>query len=221
MRRLTGADVYVENQLFATLDTTTRRMNSARIGANGNGLSVRDESILLIDTVGFIRKLPHHLVTSFRATLEDIAQADLYLHVVDASHPAFEEHMAVTNNAVADIDNPNVDTVYLFNKTDMLADNEIEGLKARYPDGVFISARENTGFDQLRGVVEDFFFATNIKVEVKISAGDGRTIARARNLLREPRASFEDDICVLHGTIETDQMGRLESVPGVEIRYLL
>jgi len=221
MRRLTGADVYVEDQLFATLDTTTRRINSTGIVANGNDLSVRDDSILIIDTVGFIRKLPHHLVTSFRATLEDIAQADLYLHVVDASHPAFEEHMAVTNNAVADIDNPNVDTVYLFNKTDMLAYNEIKGLKARYPDGVFISARENTGFDHLRGVVEDFFFATNIKVEVKISAGDGRTIARARNLLREPRATFEDDICVLLGTIETDQMGRLESIPGAEIRYLL
>lgn len=224
MQRLTGADVYVEDQLFATLDTTTRRINSAGIGSgdgtDGEGSSVRDESVLLIDTVGFIRKLPHHLVTSFRATLEDIAQADLYLHVVDASHPAFEEHMAVTSNTVADIDNPNVGTVFLFNKTDMLADNEIAGLKARYPAGVFISALENTGFDQLRDVVEEFFFATNISVEVKISAGDGRTIARVRNLLRHASATFEDDICVLHGSIESDQMGRLESVPGAEIRYL-
>jgi len=82
MQRLTGADVLVRDQLFATIDTTTRRLNG-----NGHVNSGSGHDVLLIDTVGFIRKLPDHLKTSFKATLGDTAQAELYLHVVDVSHP--------------------------------------------------------------------------------------------------------------------------------------
>jgi GTP-binding protein HflX len=227
MRRLTGADVFVENRLFATLDTTTRRVQNGKNGKNGgngngndNGANTRDDSILLLDTVGFIRKLPHHLVTSFEATLEDIAQADLYLHVVDASHPAFEEHMEVTDNTVREIRSPGVGTIYVFNKIDLLSDAELARLRSRYSDGVFISARDNTGLEAMWDAVEAYYFGKNIKVEVKIPAGDGRTIARIRSLLHDPSGSFEDDVCVLHGTIESEQMGRLESVAGAQIRYL-
>jgi GTP-binding protein HflX len=221
MRRLTGADVFVENQLFATLDTTTRRIQNGKNGGNGNGGNHRVNSILLVDTVGFIRKLPNHLVTSFRATLEDIAQADLYVHVVDASHPVYEEHMEVTDNTVRDIKNPKVGTIYVFNKIDLLSDAELEGIKSRYPAGVFVSALDDTGLDGMWDAVESYFFGNNVKVEVKIPAGDGRAIARIRSLLHDPSGTFEDDVCVLHGTIESDQMGRLESVAGAQIRYLL
>jgi GTP-binding protein HflX len=226
MQRLTGAEVFIEDQLFATLDTTTRRLRTGSNGANGSngggdGTGGGRDSILLIDTVGFIRKLPHHLVTSFRATLEDIAQADLYLHVVDASHPAFEEHMEVTDNTVRDIENPGVSTVYVFNKLDRLDDTEVERLRRRYPDAVFVSARQNTGLDQLWDAVDTFFHGKNLRVEVKIPAGEGRTIARVRDILRNARGTFVDDVCVLNGSIETDQMGRLESVAGTEIRYLI
>jgi len=220
MRRLTGADVIVENQLFATLDTTTRRIQNGKNGGNGNGGNHRDNSILLVDTVGFIRKLPHHLVTSFRATLEDIAQAGLYVHVVDAAHPAYEEHMEVADNTVRDIKNPGVGTIYVFNKIDLLTDAELEGIKSRYPDGVFVSALDDTGLDGMWDAVDSYFFGENVKVEVKIPAGDGRAIARIRSLLHDPSGTFEDDVCVLHGTIESDQMGRLESVAGAQIRYL-
>jgi len=226
MRRLTGADVYIEDQLFATLDTTTRRIrngdNANRGGNGGNAIAGGDnDTILLIDTVGFIRKLPHHLVNSFKATLEDIAQANLYLHVVDASHPAFEEHMEVTDNTVHEIDNPDVETVYVFNKIDLLPNDQLAGLKARFPEAAFISARDETGLDEVWENIEGFFFARSVKVEVKVPAGDGRTIARIRGMLRDAVGSFEDDVCVLNGRIEADQMGRLESIAGAEIRYLL
>lgn len=222
MRRLTGADVYVEDQLFATLDTTTRRIQNGKNGGNGsNGEKKRTDSILLLDTVGFIRKLPHHLVTSFKATLEDIAQADLYLHVVDASHPARDEHMEVTDNTVRDIKNPGVGSIYVFNKIDLLSDSELAGLESRFPEGVFVSARDNTGLDAMWDAVEAYYFGRNVRVEVKIPAGDGRTIARIRSLLHDPLGSFEGDVCILRGTIEADQMGRLESVAGARIRYLL
>ncbi|MGD8413206.1 MAG: GTPase HflX [Candidatus Latescibacterota bacterium] len=225
MQRLTGADVFVEDRLFATLDTTTRRIQNGKNGANGNGAGgngahSRNDSILLIDTVGFIRKLPHHLVTSFKATLEDIAQAELYLHVVDGSQPAYEEHMEVTDNTVREIANPGVGKVYVFNKIDRLSNDQLEGLKSRYPDGVFVSAKDNYGMDQVWSAIDLYFFGKNVKVEVKIPAGDGRTIARIRSMLRDPSGTFEEDMCVLLGTIESDQMGRLESVAGAEIRYL-
>lgn len=224
MHRLTGADVFVEDQLFATLDTTTRRIRNGKNGGNGNGNNgpnSRGDSILLVDTVGFIRKLPHHLVTSFKATLEDIAQAHLFLHVIDASHPAYEEHMEVTDNTVREIANPGVGTIYVFNKIDRLTQPELKGLKSRYPDGVFVSAKENSGLDGMWESVDAFFFGKNVRVEVKVSAGDGKTIARIRHLLHDATGTFEEDVCVLFGTIESDQMGRLESVAGAEIRYLL
>lgn len=209
MRRLTGADVLVEDQLFATLDTTTRRIT---------GGSHRD--IFLIDTVGFIRKLPDHLMTSFRATLEDTAQADLYLHVVDASHDMYEEQMEVTDATVRSIENEDADTIYVFNKIDQLDPEWIEGLRGRHPEGVFISALEDRGVETLEKRIEDYFFSRNVKVEVKIPAGDGNGIARIRRLLHDVDGIFDDDVCVLNGTIESDQMGRLESVSNASIRYL-
>ncbi len=227
MRRMTGADVFVENQLFATLDTTTRRIRNDKNGANGGTIDKAGKrpnsnaGVLLVDTVGFIRKLPHHLVTSFRATLDDIAQADLYLHVVDAAHPAYQEHMEVTDNTIREIENPKVSTIYVFNKIDLLSEGEVVGVKARYPDGVFISAKDDIVLDAVRARIEEFFYGKNVRVEVKIPAGDGRTIARIRDVLRDAVGTFEDDICVLSGTIEFDQMGRLESVAGADVRYIL
>jgi GTP-binding protein HflX len=114
LRALTGADAFVEDRLFATLDTLTRETQF------GNGHRVR-----LVDTVGFIRKLPHHLVASFRATLEEAAEADILLHVVDASHPQWEEQVAVVDAVLADLDLNGRGArrvVHVFNKMDCLAD---------------------------------------------------------------------------------------------------
>jgi GTP-binding protein HflX len=224
MRRLTGAEVFIEDQLFATLDTTTRRIRNGHDHSNGGGTGNGDHNhgeILLVDTVGFIRKLPHHLVTSFKATLEDIAQADLYLHVVDASHPAYREHMEVTEKTVSEIHNPNVGTIHIFNKIDLLPERELVGVKARYQDGVYVSARNGVGLEEVWERIERFFYGRNMRVEVKIPAGDGRTISRIRSILHDAVGTFVDDLCVLSGTVESDQMGRLESVAGAEIRYIL
>jgi len=214
MRRLTGADVYVENKLFATLDTTTRKIR------NGNSHNGQD-AILLVDTVGFIRKLPDHLVTSFEATLGDIAQADLYLHVIDGSHPAYADHMEVTDNAVRSIDNPGVETIRVFNKIDVLAGGSLERLKARHPDGVFVSALRGGGVDDVTGRIAEYFSRGNMNVEVTLPASDGKSIARVRELLHDAVAAFQDDVCVLKGTIETSQMGRLEKLTTAKIRYLI
>ncbi len=214
MRRLTGADVVVRDRLFATLDTTTRSIRTDAPAHDASG-------ILLVDTVGFIRKLPDHLVTSFRATLQDTAQADLYVHVVDASHPARDEQIAVTDEALASIDNPGVETIRVFNKIDRLAPDALAVLRERNPDAVFVSAETGEGIDALVERIAEHFARRSVRVEVRVSAGDGRAISRVRSLLRDAEGAFDEDVCVLTGRIESAQMGRLEHVPGARVRFLL
>ena len=214
MRRLTGAEVLVRDQLFATIDTTTRRLNG-----NGNGNGHHD--VLLIDTVGFIRKLPDHLKTSFKATLGDTAQAELYLHVVDISHPAWEEQMEIADTTVSSIDNPGAQTIYVFNKIDRLATDLLEGLRSRFPDAVFVSAAEGEGMDLLGDRIDEFFYGRNVRVEVILPAGDGKTISLVRRLLHDAHNDYLNDLCVLSGTIESKLMNRLEAIPGTQVRYLI
>lgn len=208
LNALTGSDALVGDKLFATLDTMTRRLTT------GN-----HTPILLVDTVGFIRKLPHHLVESFKATLDDIAQARLYLHVVDISHPAYEEHMEVVHNTLLGIDNPNVDTIPVFNKIDKVHPLLVSTLQERFPDAAFISAGKGTGVESLKVQIERFFFGRNLAVELELPAGEGKTIAKIQSLLHNATRTFRGDRCVMKGTIETDQIGRLESIAGVKIKY--
>lgn len=226
MRELTGADVLVRDQLFATIDTTTRKMNgngSAQRNGNGNGNGHGNghHDVLLIDTVGFIRKLPDHLKTSFKATLGDTAQAELYLHVVDISHPLWEEQRDIADMTVRSIENPGVETIYVFNKIDQVSPDLLEGMKQRFPDAVFISAVDGIGIGTLRERIESFFYGKNVDVEVVLSAGDGKNISMVRELLRDAINRYEHDLCVLHGTIESRLMGRLEAIPGARVRYLM
>ncbi|MFH1754617.1 MAG: GTPase, partial [Candidatus Latescibacterota bacterium] len=201
-------DALVADKLFATLDTMTRRMTTEN-----------HTSILLVDTVGFIRKLPHHLVESFKATLDDIAEARLYLHVVDVSHPGYQEQMEVVNATLAGIDNPQVDTIHVFNKIDKVGPSVITSLQERYPGSAFISANKGVGLEELTAQIEQFFFGKNLVVVVELSAGDGKSIAKVQSLLHNITRTFRDDLCILAGTIEADQTGRLDSIPGVKIKY--
>lgn len=139
LRALTGAKAFVEDRLFATLDTKTREMKltSARRPAPDA------RSVRLIDTVGFIRKLPHHLVASFRATLEEAATADALLHVIDASHPQWEEQVRVVNEVLDDVAG-SVPVFPVFNKMDRLDGDPAFRARARleHPDAVFVSATQ-------------------------------------------------------------------------------
>jgi len=135
---LSGSEVFVEDRLFATLDPTTRVVP----------LSAANE-ILMTDTVGFIRKLPHHLVASFKSTLEEITEADLLLHVVDVSSKTFEEQIKVVNDTLGELGADERPTLMVFNKIDLLFDRTIlQTLATEYPDRVFISAaRGSTSWD--------------------------------------------------------------------------
>lgn len=145
MNALASSDVYVQNQLFATLDTTVRAIELP----NGR-------QALLSDTVGFIRKLPPNLVASFRSTLAEIIEADVLLHVVDASHPACRDHIRAVNDTLKDIKAAGKPTVIVFNKADAVEDPyELMQLHAEWPDSVAVSARTRKGLPELLQVMED------------------------------------------------------------------
>ncbi len=141
LRALSGAEVFVEDRLFATLDTVAREVFVPPKG-----------KIRLTDTVGFIRKLPHDLVASFKATLEEASGADVLLHVIDASHPEWEEQVAVVDRTLGDLSLNGRRVVHVFNKMDRLPDGD--ELRARavhqYEDAVFVSALEPPAVDELK-----------------------------------------------------------------------
>jgi GTP-binding protein HflX len=140
LNRLTGAEVLAENKLFATLDPTTRRL---RLSTNQN--------VLLTDTVGFIRKLPHGLVEAFKATLEEVSQADLLVHVVDISHPQAEEQIQSVDAVLREIGAEGKPTLMVFNKVDQLSGSRdvLARFVERYPRGVALSATTGEGIPAL------------------------------------------------------------------------
>ena len=139
---LTRSKVLVENRLFATLDATTRQL-----------VSPERRLALVTDTVGFIRKLPHHLVASFHSTLVEAIEADLVLHVVDGSDPQFRRQMAAVEEVLEGLLETPRPTVLVFNKTDRLADDACAALRIEFPGALLVSARRGDGLDALRSFV--------------------------------------------------------------------
>lgn len=147
LRALTGADVFIEDKLFATLDPTTRRLE----------LSNR-QPLLLTDTVGFIRKLPHQLVEAFKATLEEAAIADFIVHVLDISHPKIDEHYAVTNEVLAELGAAHKKTILVLNKADIEHDPLMHARMARHNPLCFeVSTRTGEGLEVLREAMAAHF----------------------------------------------------------------
>jgi GTP-binding protein HflX len=146
MRALTSSSVYVEDKLFATLDTTVRALQPEA-----------KPRILVSDTVGFIKKLPHDLVASFKSTLDEAAEASLLLHVVDASDPGWESQLTVTRDVLAEIGAGNVPTRLVMNKTDRVPAEELLALRERLPDAWFLSAHDPADVSSLRDrIVAEF-----------------------------------------------------------------
>lgn len=151
LRMLTGADVLVEDKLFATLDPTTRRV-----------VLPNNETILITDTVGFIQRLPHHLVAAFRATLEEVVEADLLLHVVDASHPNYEGQIEAVNQVLETLGAAAKPTLMVYNKIDLVDKEELLRPDNRHP-AVLLSALSGEGADNLLAAVERLLAAGRLR----------------------------------------------------------
>ncbi len=152
--QLTSSSVFVEEKLFATLDSTTRLL---RITENGKPLE--GVKIVVTDTIGFIRKLPHHLVASFKSTLDEVRLADLLLHVADVSHPEFHQHIAKVNEVLSELGSLEKPTLVVYNKIDKLGGRYPFSLpphSERDDDGIFVSAQEGIGISGLAERIAEF-----------------------------------------------------------------
>ena len=169
LRALSGEHgILVEDRLFATLDTLTREVDL------GEGVRAR-----VTDTVGFIRKLPHHLVASFRATLEEAREGDVLLHVVDASHHDWEEQMNVVEGVLAELDLSERPVIPVFNKIDALADPVAFARRVRelYPGAVMATTMRTDGLVELKTALRELHRAGNPTVLVRIPLAQGATLA--------------------------------------------
>ncbi|HAW60693.1 MAG TPA: GTPase HflX [Actinobacteria bacterium] len=167
LNTLTKADVLVEGKLFATLDSTSRRL-----------LLPSKQTVVFSDTVGFIKKLPHQLIASFRSTLDEIKEASLILHIIDASHPQMEKQIEAAENVLEEIGAAEKPRLNVFNKNDRLSEIEIERLRKRFPDGIFISALLGQGIEKLLKVIDERVSRERVRVRLQIPFERGDLIQK-------------------------------------------
>jgi GTPase len=183
MNALTKAGVHVKNQLFSTLDTRTRQWH------------IRDWGrVLLSDTVGFIRDLPHHLVASFKATLSEARYAKLLIHVVDASSPQAEEQLLAVNAVLKELECDQKATILVLNKIDKIQDRStLQVLQAHHPRAVLVSGLTGEGVDALEDAVMEALAAEFAEAEVVTDAGNGKVLAFLNAHAEVYRQEFHDD----------------------------
>ena len=172
MNTLADTKVLAEDRLFATLDATTRKV-----------LLAGNKEILLSDTVGFIRKLPHRLIESFKSTLDEVRESDLLVHVVDVTHPGFEDHISVVQETLGELGALDVPAVMVFNKVDGLEDRSVLAeLALKYEDPIFVSALRGIGLDELREQLLVHIEANFVEHTTYIPVTDAKAISHIHRL---------------------------------------
>jgi GTP-binding protein HflX len=183
MNLLSGSDVLVEDKLFATLDPTIRQVKLNQ-----------DHTILLSDTVGFIRKLPHHLVESFKSTLEEAVEADLLIHVIDVSHPSFMEQIHAVNEVLESINAHEKPMLMVFNKIDKLEDKtHLEGLRREFPNHVFISATRKLRVQTLITALIEFIEANFVETSIRIPHSLSRLVHDIHEMTVVEHQLYDED----------------------------
>jgi GTP-binding protein HflX len=181
LNRITRAGVLVENALFATLDPTVRRSQTP----DGRVFT-------LADTVGFVRNLPHQLVEAFRSTLEEVAKADVIVHVVDASHPDPGSQIATVRDVIGEVDGREIPEIVAFNKSDLVSEDELLVLRGLEPNAVFVSARTGAGIDELIAKIADLLPKPEIEYELLVPFDRGDIVALAHQRGRVLALDYEE-----------------------------
>lgn len=180
---LTEADVLAENKLFATLDSTTRALELDK-----------GKKMLLSDTVGFIRKLPHNLVASFRTTLNVVRDADIIIHVVDVSHPYFEDHIKVVEETLQGLKCDKITTVLVFNKVDALENKEkMEYVKNKFPNSILISAVKGFNISKLIAKLTEIWEEGFVEEQISLHNSKTKIVAQIYELAEVLEKRYEDD----------------------------
>jgi GTPase len=210
LNRLTGAEVPAEDRLFATLDPTTRQL-----------VLPNRQKVLLTDTVGFIRKLPHTVIESFKATLEEVQLADLLIHVVDLSHPQYRDQMAAVDETISELGADGKQTVIVFNKIDRLVDREIiQSQLRRYSGSVAISARTGEGMDSFFEELEVRLGSWRMRVEFRIPNTESALLAEIHRVGHVLNVAYEGDAVIVTAHVPPELKSRLvpyERDPGLRV----
>ena len=210
LRSLTGAaNIFVEDRLFATLDPLTRDVD---LGDHAH--------VLVTDTVGFIRKLPHHLVASFRATLEETRDADLLLHVIDASSPTWEEQRIVVSQVLDELEVSDRPTLLVFNKIDLLEHEALLALQERIgalsPSSIFVSSVTEGGLEPLRRALASSIRSRRPLTRILMSPSDGRMLAEIHRTSEVIAQRMEGDRLLVEARVDDVLAGRLRRA-GAEV----
>ncbi len=209
MNVLTGAGVYVEDKLFSTLDTRTRQWHLKDWGR-----------VLLSDTVGFIRDLPHHLIASFKATLEEARQARLLLHVVDASNPHAEEQIKAVNAVLKELGCGDKATLLVLNKADRVSDaSYLQVLQSHHPRAVAISARERSGLEELQEAVVEMLSADFADAAIETDAGNGKVLSYLAAHADIYHQEFHDNRVHIRCHLPRQLLHHIQG-PDVQVRFL-
>jgi len=204
IKLLSGANVLIEDRLFATLDTTVRMVSLSS-----------SKNILLSDTVGFIRKLPSHLIASFKSTLAEAAEADILLHVIDISHPKFEEQITVVNGILEELHAADKPTILVFNKIDKLRDRSIiHEVTTQYKDSVFISAERGINISSLKEKLLQILDSGTVNYTLTIQQLDYRTIAKLYEIADIMTKEYEANSVKITFRINQKNMERLKKLLG-------
>jgi GTP-binding protein HflX len=204
LRLFSGADVLVEDRLFATLDTTVRQV-----------ILGPSRKVLLSDTVGFIRKLPPHLIASFKSTLAETREADMLLHVVDVSHPRFREHMAVVDATLDELGASGKPTVHVFNKIDKLSDRSIMAeLATEFESAVFISASRGINISSLREKLLGSIDSNTIEDTITFNQSEYKMVAQLHEIGEILDKKYEGNTVRVRFRVSSKNAERLKKLLG-------
>ncbi len=200
MNALTDTKVLAEDRLFATLDSTVRR------------LEMENHEVLLSDTVGFIRKLPHNLIESFKSTLDEVREADFLLHVVDASNRMIDEYIEVVNNTLEELKVNKTKQILVFNKIDLLEPQRLIELKKEYPDAEFVSGERHIGLGNLQKRIESLIEEDYVSFSYNVPVAHYKAVAYLHESANVESEQFEENYVIVKGSITKEEQSRFESM---------
>lgn len=200
MNALTDTNVLAENRLFATLDSTVRR------------LELENHEILLSDTVGFIRKLPHNLIESFKSTLDEVREADYLLHIVDASSKLVNDYIDVVENTLKDLGISIENSVLVFNKIDLLEPGRLIELKKEFPAALFVSGERGMGLDKLQDKIEKLIEEDYVSFSYNVPMSHYKAVAFLHEVGVVDSEHFEEDYVIVKGSVRQKDEFRFQAM---------
>lgn len=202
---LTESDVFAEDKLFATLDSTTRVFQVDKT-----------HTALLSDTVGFIRKLPAHLVASFKSTLNEVRDADILLHIIDITHPFYEDHISVVNQTLKDLHFEDKILIHVFNKVDVLEDKDrIELVNRRYENVVIVSAKRGFRIEELKSMVREIIESKFGDETLELSYAQSGLVSAIHDLAKVNDLKYEDEKIVIKFRADKVNSEKIKRLVGV------